>query len=139
MAITVYKQKTLNKIFFLNFRNFFFFLFSFSIFFLFQNHELRPKTKSQNSGEHEFRNHEMWGSPVIRGPSDAWSEAEILNSKYVLDKPFKDPKVKTKQVDEEESEVETVSDGSTIYSSQLGLFGRSEQFRVQSRGSPSQR
>ena len=40
---------------------------------------------------------------------------EILNCKYVLDKPF----FKTEPVDEEESDVETVSDESTIYSSQL--------------------
>ncbi len=28
-------------------------------------HKLMPATKSRNKGDHEFWNHEMWGSPVL--------------------------------------------------------------------------
>ena len=70
MAITVYKQKTINKNWKqkknpkknsekkISEKKFFFW-----IFFL-QNHEIWPQTESRNGGDHELWNHEMRGSPV---------------------------------------------------------------------------
>ena len=63
MTITVYKQKTTNKIFLIQKKipkkDGDFFL---------QNHEMRPKIESRNSGDQELWNHEMRGSPVFTRP-----------------------------------------------------------------------
>ena len=74
MAITVYKQKTINK----NLKTkknpkFFFWNFFFLGFFSEKSWngeeftKLRPETESRNSGDHELWNHEMRGSPIPCG------------------------------------------------------------------------
>ena len=69
MAITVYKQKTMNK----NFekkiqkiceKQLFFWFFSSKSWNGEEFTKLRPETESRNSGDYELWNHEMRGSPV---------------------------------------------------------------------------
>ena len=76
MTITVYKQKTTNKIFLIQKKipkkDGDFFL---------QNHEMRPKIESRNSGEHELRNHEMRGSPVFTYTHELRTPNEGIKSK----------------------------------------------------------
>ena len=87
MTITLGKQKTINKNFKKKiqkmFPKFYFFSGKKKLDLFLQNHEMRLKMESQNSGDHELWNHEMRRSPVHR-PGIRLDSSTLLNSKYSI-------------------------------------------------------